>query len=387
MLKNIRLLYLHNFLNDLRFQEAFLAIYFAQITGSYTSGMAVFAVATITSAIMDIPTGILSDRMGRRFTLVLASLCSTLGIACFAFAAGAWMLFVGATLCGLSQCLINGNNDALLYETLKTEGMEKRFPHYQGRAKGMYQAGLALSALAASFLTGNGLHLVFVLGIVPQALSIFVSLLFDEPKVHVQKPKKNLAHLKEACVQIYRNPRLMVLVIAQAISYGAGESKYQFQVAFFNVLWPTWALGLYRAMGHSFGVLGFWVAGSVLARFKETTMLVVRDVYWFVTQMTGVILSNFFTPFLFGTGTFVYGIGMVARDHLLQKEFSDEQRATMGSVASFAGSIVFSLVAFGLGIISDHFGLATGVGFGVAMTVTSLPLYIWLFRKKFGHEI
>ena len=55
----------------------------------------------------------------------------------------------------------------------------------------------------------------------------------------------------------------------------------------------------------------------------------------------------------------------------------------MGSVASFAGSMVYAIVAFCVGIIADRFGIAAGVGFGVAMSATSLPLYVWLFRKDF----
>jgi hypothetical protein len=55
MIRNIRLLYIHNFLVDLRFQDTFRPIYFAQITGSYTLAMAVFSVTWITSALADIP--------------------------------------------------------------------------------------------------------------------------------------------------------------------------------------------------------------------------------------------------------------------------------------------------------------------------------------------
>ena len=44
MIRNIRILYIHNFLVDFRIQDAFRPIYFAQITGSYTLAMAVFSV-------------------------------------------------------------------------------------------------------------------------------------------------------------------------------------------------------------------------------------------------------------------------------------------------------------------------------------------------------
>ena len=82
------------------------------------------------------------------------------------------------------------------------------------------------------------------------------------------------------------------------------------------------------------------------------------------------------------SGSILFGPGIVARDYLLQREFTDEQRATMGSVASFAGSIVYAIVAFWIGIVADHFGLAAGVGFGVVMSATSLPLYVWHFMQR-----
>ena len=112
-------------------------------------------------------------------------------------------------------------------------------------------------------------------------------------------------------------------------------------------------------------------------------MLAVQQAYWLVSQTIGLILSNVMSPLLFMSGSILFGPGIVARDHFLQKEFTDEQRATMGSVASFAGSMVYAIVAFCVGIIADRFGIAAGVGFGVAMSATSLPLYVWLFRKDF----
>jgi predicted MFS family arabinose efflux permease len=177
---------------------------------------------------------------------------------------------------------------------------------------------------------------------------------------------------------------LLVLIIGQAISYGANEAKFQFQPAFFNTLWPTRAIGLYRAIGHALSFSGFWFAGRMIDRFKEFPILIFREIYWLISQTIGLILSNVITPILFLSGSICFGPGVVARDHLLQKEFTDEQRATMGSVASLAGSIVFSVIAFCIGIISDHFGLAAGVGFGIALCATSLPFYTWLFQNKPG---
>jgi MFS family permease len=381
--RNIRLLYIHNFLTRFRFQFAYQPIYFAQVTGSYTVAMTVFSVATVTSALVDIPTGVLSDKMGRKFTFVLASVCATAGIALWAFSTGSAGLFLGAFFWGLSQCLFNGNNNALLFESLKSTGQEREFHHYQGRIGSMGSLALGLSALCASFLAAHGLRLLFIAGIIPQALSCVAALFLEEPRVHTATTEKSLRHLKEACVKIYHNTHLLLLIVAQAVSYGADEVKYQFQTAFFNTLWPTWAVGIYCTLNNGLGFLSYWFSGRVVDRFKETYILAVQQAYWLVSQTLGLILSNVVTPFLFMSDGILYGPGAVARDHLLQKEFTDEQRATMGSVASFATSLVFAFVAVTVGVISDHYGLVAGMGFCVLMSATALPVYVWLFRKDF----
>src|SRR5437868_4509518 len=113
MLRNIRLLYLHNFLSDFRPQWPFAVIYYAQITGSYTAAMAILSLEMLCSSLMDIPTGIFSDQVGRRYTITLGSFAAACGFTFYALAHNGWELIPGAFCVGLSQCLFNGNNGAL----------------------------------------------------------------------------------------------------------------------------------------------------------------------------------------------------------------------------------------------------------------------------------
>jgi len=384
MLRNIRLLYIHNFLTDFCPQWPFLVIYFADITGSYTAAMSVTALETLSAALFDIPTGIFSDRMGRRVTMASGSLCYALGLISYTWASGISMLYVGAVLCGLGQCLFSGNNNALLYESLKSEGLENQYHHYRGSTGSMYQLALCLSAFLAMGLSHFGLQIIFMCAIIPQIMGVFVSLQFDEPRQHIHQRAKGLAILKQACVKTWNNPHLFWLVIAKALNYGAGESTFKFQTAFVNALWPIWAVGLYRGLNHALSFFGFRMAGRLIERFGEPRIFVVRDVYWFVTQTSAIILDSLVSPLMFLTGAFFFGPGEVASDHLMQKEFTDDERATMGSLSSFATSLVFALVALGIGMISDQFGLRAGLGFGVCVGFLSLPVNLWLFRKSFG---
>ncbi|MBI3419139.1 MAG: hypothetical protein HY053_03295 [Proteobacteria bacterium] len=140
---------------------------------------------------------------------------------------------------------------------------------------------------------------------------------------------------------------------------------------------------MYKAFNHALGFLGYWFSGKIIERIGAAYTLIVREVYWFLSQSLALVLSNVLTPILFLTGAPFFGPGQVARDKLMQEEFSDEQRATMGSVASFMGSLVFTVAALAIGAVADHFGLLAGVALGVVMTASSLPFYIWVFRKDF----
>ncbi len=382
MIRNIRILYIHNFLVDFRFQDAFRPIYFAQITGSYTLAMTVFSIQWITSALVDIPTGVLSDKMGRKFTIVLASICSTIGISMWAFSAHSAGLFLGSIFFGLSECLFNGNNNALLYESLKSSGQEGRFHHYQGRTSSMFQLALGISAICASFLTGHGLRLLFILGIIPQALSIIAALFFEEPRVHMAAPQKSLQLLKEACIKIYNNTHLLLLVIAQAIGR-ADEAKFQFQIIFINTLWPTWALGVYKAMTNGLAFFGFWFSGHIVDRFKETYVLAVQQAYWLLSQTIGLILANVMSPLLFMSGSIIFGPGIVARDHLLQKNLPMSSERQWVRSLRLPEALSMPLPLFALALLPTIFGPIAGVGFGVVLTASALPIYIWLFRKDF----
>ena len=380
MLRNVRLLYIHNFLCDFWPQWPFLVIYFGQICGSYTAAMSVMAVETLSAALFDIPTGIFSDRMGRRFTMAFGSVACAL--ACYAFAHGIGLLYVGGILWGLGQCLFSGNNNALLYESLQAAGLAGRYHHYRGSTGSMYQLALCLSAFFAMWLSRYGLQTIFMVAIVPQVLNIAVSLMFEEPKQHQAQRPKGLAILQRACIKTWKNPHLFLLVMAKGINYGAGESKFKFQSAFVNTLWPVWAVGLYRGINHAISFFGFRIAGRLIDRFGEPAIFITRDAYWFATQIIAVVINDILSPLLMVTGALLFGPGEVASDHLMQQEFTDDERATMGSISSFATSILFALCAVLIGSLSDHFGLRAGMAAGIALGVMSLPINLWIFRKE-----
>jgi MFS family permease len=382
MKRNMRLLYLHSFLTDFRPDWPYQIIFFSQIAGSYTAAMAVLALEMLSAALFDIPTGVMSDKIGRRRTIAMGSLALALGIALYAFAASPAFLYGGAVCVGLSRCLFSGNNNALLFETLQAEGQQDRFGHYRAGIGAMFQAALCVSAFAGMPLSAYGLRTVFIVATAAQVLAVPVSLAFREPRIHLIQPQKSLGLLKQACIVMARNPKLMLLVTAKSIGYGAGEATFKFITAFVNMVWPVWAVGLYRGLNHACGFISFYIARRVVGKVKPFYIFAFSNIYGFLSSILALVLHNVVSPLLFVSDSLNYGPGEVASDSLLQKEFTDDQRATMGSLASSAGSVLFAMIAVMIGRIADVFGVTTGIATGISLSILCLPIYFRLFKRE-----
>ncbi|QQR63596.1 hypothetical protein IPH70_03745 [Candidatus Roizmanbacteria bacterium] len=70
----------------------------------------------------------------------------------------------------------------------------------------------------------------------------------------------------------------------------------------------------------------------------------------------------------------------MAKESLLQKEYQQEQRATMGSLNSFAGSFYSRVVAFCLGLIADALNPAKALLIMQFFTAATIVFYLLIAR-------
>ena len=380
--KNYGLLRLYNFFYDFRPYEAIAVLYYAQVTGSYALGLTVFAIASVAGAAFELPTGVLSDRVGRKVTVVLGSLSSIAAISLYAVGGSFLWLAIGAVFNGLTRAFLSGNNDALLYDSLKQQGKSDEFADKLGKANSMFELGLAFSALAAAGLATISLQAVMIASIVPQVICALIAVRFIEPKIHDDKNDSNVYnHLKEALHTFRANAKLRKLSAAYVIDYAIGETYYQFKPAFIATLWPAWALGISRALDNGLGFLGYHFAGRIVGRFGALKTLMWQQVIGRLNVLLAAAFPNPVSPLLLNANSFFYGVGETANGDLLHKEFTDRQRATMGSLNYFIGSLAYALVKVRVGLIADEFGPAKTILVLGIDWISLVFIYLNLFVK------
>ena len=154
--RNIKLFKIDAFLGGSWPLWALAIVYFEQITHSYALAMLVWSITNLAQTFTEVPTGIFSDRIGRRKTLILAAYSVLTAIFLWALAGQLeciWFLFIGAIFWGLHDSLISGTLDALMYETMEELKQKENFSLFYAQTNFWSQFGMAVSTLSAAFIT------------------------------------------------------------------------------------------------------------------------------------------------------------------------------------------------------------------------------------------
>lgn len=372
--KNIKLLTWFNFFTDFKLYGPIAIIYFSQVSHSYALGGAIFSIAYITSAIFDVPTGIFADRLGRKRTIVLGALSALIYVIFYAIGINFWILAIGAIFEGLSRAFYSGNNQALLHNMLSEEGMADEYHTYSGKLSSMFQIALGVSGLVGAVIANWSFPLIMWLSIIPQIMCLFISFQIVDSKRVIETTTSFIDDIKIGIKTFAENSNLRMLSIASIWGFASGETSYQFQAAFYNTVLPLWAIGIAKTLSNIGATIGFYFAGKVINRFGNFRMLFFGEIYSKVINFISYVFATPLSPFLMSTTSFFYGTSSTAESTLMQKEFTDAQRATMSSLNSFAGSFLFGIFTFVVGTFADKVGPRTSL---LVLSISSWPI-VWL---------
>ena len=171
MTRNIALYPWHRFARSLIFWQAVWFLYF-QGELSAAEAILLYAVYDIATTALEVPSGWLSDRVGRRITPILSASAELAGAVLLVFGDSFLTFALGQVLLGAGAAFASGTDGALLFESLKSAGRGAEVERQELRAW-----RFSFTALAISAVTGGAMALVdpvlpFVAGTVADAAPI-----------------------------------------------------------------------------------------------------------------------------------------------------------------------------------------------------------------------
>lgn len=354
-MKAILLFNLFSFFNALDFYVPIKVVYFHQVTNSYATASLIISFVWISQAVLEVPTGIFSDLIGRKKTIVAGALCAVAAYILYALSNNLWLFLLGSFLEGGSRSLFSGNNNAYLHNVLSQEDKQNQYHHFYGRLNAYIGIAMFVGALLSGFLASWSIHAFMWINLIPQVVSLAIAFLLEETAI-VEKANTNIySHLKDAIVEIKNNSNLRYLSLAEILG-GGGLAAYEFQAAVYAAVWPTWAIGIARAIQEGGVTPSFWFAGKIIDKLGYVKVLATS---WITSSLGNVIAAlshSILSPIFIMISLPFYGASDTAQQHLLQKEFTDHQRATIASLNSLGNSITFSIVLYICGIIANSYG-------------------------------
>ncbi len=380
---NILALKIFSFIDALYPMSILAVVWFYQVTGSYTTAAMMFAIQTISQALLEIPTGILSDKYSRVFNLRLSAFLWFISYFLIALSGnlsyGTIVLVFASIIGGLAGSLSSGTKEALIYETLADCRKQSKFSVVFSRIMFWEQIGAILGALIATGTMFLFDLIVLAWGTVLFGFLFFISSLFlYEPATRQKTKKSSFKLLWSSCKQIWKDKKLRALI---SINMLQGQTSYNMEGAYFATLLPSSLIPLARLFRQFTGAIGFYMA-TIVSRIGFLKTLIFSTAGSFIFNASGFLLNGITTPFINSATNLFYGFSHTAYNALLQENFSDEQRATMQNIQSLLSSISGGILLLIFGKIADNFSLLTAMWCTASLNLIVAITYYRLFKCR-----
>ncbi|MFC6601053.1 MFS transporter [Ectobacillus funiculus] len=231
----------------------------------------------ITVVLLEVPTGIIADKWGRKQMIVLSTLLECFMFLILVFATEFWHFAAAIFLAGIARSASSGSENAMLYDSLLQNGQEQAFEKYLGRLNVCDFTAAIIAALCGSLLASRyGFELNYWISFVSMLVSVCVSLMLVETAVKSKSDESTeiKEHIK-ASVRFFRKHPGVYLVVLSGMVTGAALSFIdEFWQLYLNRLEiPVLYSGLFSAAIMIVRLPGNIIAYVIKSRFRYRTIL------------------------------------------------------------------------------------------------------------------
>jgi len=387
----------YGFLKNLRFFEPFLILFFLEKGLTYFQIGTLYAVREISTSILEIPTGIVADSLGRRRTMIYSFISYILSFLIF-FCSGKYLLCIPAMiLFSFGEAFRTGTHKAMIFEYLLLKGWDDQKVHYYGHTRSWSQIGSAISSLIAAYIVfySGSYSYIFLFATIPYVLDLLLMITYpkelDGTKRHLQgtEIKQNFIKVIKEFIYSFKNIHIVRAITNLSVFSGfhrATKDYLQPILAAFALSLPVFLyLEESRRSALVIGIVYFIIftltsvasrkSGKSAERFHHIT--VPLNITMTAGFFMGALIGFFYNLQLTLISILLYlGIYLIQnlRKPMGISYVSDMMQpgilATALSAESQITTLFTAIIAVFTGLCADHFGI------GSAMIIISLTLLL-----------
>jgi len=317
---------------------------------------AIYYVAVV---VLEVPSGYLSDTLGRRLTLLISAVSAIFAYALF-FLGGSFGIFVLAQI-GLaaSMAFRSGTDTSFHYDLLKCLGREDAYPQREARITRNVFIASAGAALLGGAVSIFALRVAYGLSLLAACVAFALVLLFAEPDREASTARQASGFFLQirACLAYLSQPVLGWLMLFSVFMTVVNHIPYEFYQPYIQLLGgeaPTPLLtGLHTAL--TMGIAAWFARQSIRLRDHlgtRSALMLSAGV-----QVVLIALMGFFfhpvVALLLALRSVPRALMIAPLNAAVVPRLQQHHRATYLSIQSLIGRLSFSLCLTLLAGISE----------------------------------
>ncbi len=367
----------------------------------------VFAVQGLVVLALELPTGGLSDSLGRRPVLLLASVVALLSLGLFTIADSAPVFMAAMVLQGVYRALDSGPLEAWYVDATLAADPAAEIEHGLGRGSAALSVAIALGALASGVLVA--LHpfaaidplvtpLLVALGLHGLHLIAVATLMHEVPRARDRRAVAASVRAVPAVIgeglRLLRSSRVLLgLVLVEAF--------WGFSMVTFESLFPIRLSELVGGTAEAAVIMGpvgsaAWFASAtgaagIVAVSRRIGVARAAALLRIVQGLTIVAMGLIAGPVgvvVAYLGCYIaHGASNPMHTTLLHRQVDGAHRTTVLSMNSMVAQPAGSLGGITLSALADRSGVSTAMLIGGVVCALAAPLYVPAWRQERSRKV
>ena len=380
--KNITRLYLIHIFSNAQFHLVVYTLFLLSKGFTTQQFFLIESAYYLIALLLEIPTGIFSDRISRKWSLVISSVIGIPIIPTIVFADSFMVVLVA--IGGIGAALTSGTNTAILYDTLKALGRENEFKEVAGKMGWYGSLSMAFAGIVGGLLAHFDMSYAWWAYFAAGQLAMVVTFSLIEPPFYreTQMEENYRQHLGKSW-------KMSTTGAAGYYVFYAAVIWFFFSMGFW--LWqpylelsevPLAWFGFIYAIQNIIG--GF--SGKQAHKIEKVTgirtallLIPLGLAVVFILESQFTVLIGFLFIFM---QSLVSGPFHPLLEDYINKRIPSSKRATVLSIKNMVNSLLFMTLSPLIGHLVDLYSLPTALFLmGITLTLGSLVFYL-VYQKQ-----
>lgn len=379
--RNIGLLFAVTFFHNLIPAYVIERLFWAERGLGVSAVVACEVIYAISIVVMEVPSGVLADRVGRRKMLLVGAVLALVEFVLLLNAYTFWQFGLAILLTGIGSACTSGTLNAMLYDSLAEMGQTGRFEWALGRLRAVESIAAIIAGLSGGLLAQwAGYAFNYQLSIISCAFAVLCTLLLVEPKRTIEEEEDAglsvWGILRNAKAFFGREAKASLIFVHATIIAGFIIYVDEFwQLYLGDIGYPVGIFGVVLTAFSLFRIAGAAAAGRWAGKWKADRMLSVLSLVAALGMLAAALSRS-----LWGIAAMVIAVSasevmQVVATGYLHHRADDSARATIESIGSLVERVSVIGIGFLFAAIAERQSLFSAYGLLAALAFVCTGIF------------